>query len=64
MNARDFLVPDQLAHNLTMTLSLARERYALSLECRNLTDAALYDNYSLQKAGRALYAKLRVHLGH
>ena len=47
-----------------MTLSLARERYALSLECRNLTDAALYDNYSLQKAGRALYAKLRVHLGH
>ena len=64
VNARDFLVPDQLAHNLTMTLSLARERYALSLECRNLTDAALYDNYSLQKAGRAIYAKLRVHLGH
>lgn len=63
-NARDFLVPDQLAHNLLLTASFARDRYALSLECRNLTDARLYDNFSLQKAGRAFYAKLRVHFGH
>lgn len=62
--ARNFFVPTQLSHSLTATLSFAHDRYALSLECRNLTDARLYDNYSLQKAGRALYAKLRIHLGH
>ena len=64
INARDYSIPTQLSHNLTLTLGLSNNRYALSLECRNLTDERLYDNYSLQKAGRALYAKLRIHLGH
>ena len=39
-------------------------RYNLSVECRNLTDARLYDNFSLQKAGRAFYFKVRVHFGN
>ncbi len=39
-------------------------RYNLSIECRNLTDERLYDNFSLQKAGRAFYAKLRVYFGN
>ena len=38
-------------------------RYNLSVECRNFTDEKLYDNFSLQKAGRAFYAKVRVCLG-
>ena len=64
INARDYSIPTQLSHNLTLTLGLSNNHYALSLECRNLTDERLYDNYSLQKAGRSLYAKLRIHLGH
>jgi len=39
-------------------------RYILALECRNLTGARLYDNFSLQKAGRAFYVKLLVHFGN
>ena len=34
------------------------------LECRNFTDEKLYDNFSLQKAGRAFYGKLRVCFGN
>ena len=49
-------VPNQLAHNLALTLSLMNGRYNLTFECQNLTDAALYDNYSLQKPGRRFTA--------
>lgn len=58
----DFIVPDQFSHNLALSYSLSRGRYSFSLECRNFTDEDLYDNFSLQKAGRAFYGKLRVHL--
>lgn len=30
----------------------------------NFTDEKLYDNFSLQKAGRAFYGKLRVCFGN
>lgn len=56
-------VPKQFSHNVTLTYSLKNGRYNLSFECRNLTDAKLYDNFSLQKAGRAFYGKVRVCLG-
>lgn len=56
-------VPEQFSHNLSIGYSLQNGRYNISLECRNLTDAKLYDNFSLQKAGRAFYVKLRVNFG-
>ena len=56
-------MPEQLSHNLSIGYSLQNGRYNISLECRNLTDAKLYDNFSLQKAGRAFYVKLRVNFG-
>lgn len=56
-------VPTQAAHNVVLTYSVRGGRYNLSVECRNLTDARLYDNFSLQKAGRAYYAKVRINLG-
>lgn len=56
-------VPDQFSHNISLTYSLKQGRYNISFECRNLTDAKLYDNFSLQKAGRAFYGKVRVCLG-
>lgn len=59
----DYIVPDQFSHNLSLSYSLKGGRYNFSLECRNLTDEKLYDNFSLQKAGRAFYGKIRVHFG-
>lgn len=63
-NKGDYVVPDQFSHNLTLTYSLGRGRYNFSVECRNFTDEKLYDNFSLQKAGRAFYGKVRVHFGN
>ena len=60
---KDFMVPRQFSHNLSLSYTLRGGRYNLSLECRNLTDEKLYDNFSLQKAGRAFYGKVRVHFG-
>ena len=57
------VVPEQLSHNLSISYSIQDGRYNISLECRNLTNEKLYDNFSLQKAGRAFYAKLRVYFG-
>ncbi len=60
----DYTVPNQFAHNLTLSYSLCNGRYNLSFECRNFTNAKLYDNFSLQKAGRAFYGKVRVYFGN
>lgn len=54
------MVPTQFSHNLTLSYSLKQGHYNLAFECRNFTDEKLYDNFSLQKAGRAFYGKLRV----
>lgn len=62
-NLSDYMVPTQFSHNLTFTYSIGNGRYNISVECRNFTDEDLYDNFSLQKAGRAFYAKARVNLG-
>jgi len=54
-----FTIPSQLLHHSGSTLSSADDRYHISLECRNLTDTLAYDDFALQKPGRALYIKLR-----
>lgn len=63
-NTDEFMVPDQFANNLTFSYSVGNGRYNFSFECRNFTNAALYDNFSLQKAGRAFYGKVRVYFGN
>lgn len=62
-NNSDYMVPNQFSHNLSVSYSLRNGRYSLTFECRNLTDEKLYDNFSLQKAGRAFYGKVRICLG-
>lgn len=57
------MVPTQFSHNISFTYSLKNGRYNVSFECKNLTDEKIYDNFSLQKAGRAFYGKVRVYFG-
>lgn len=61
-SSSDYIVPNQFSHNISLSYSMKKGRYNISLECRNLTDEKLYDNFSLQKAGRAFYGKIRVYL--
>lgn len=55
-------IPTQMAHNASVNYSMQDGRYSIGLECTNLTDEKLYDNYRLQKPGRAFMAKFRVFL--
>ena len=60
----EFVVPTQFSHNLTLSYGIQNGRYNISFECRNLTNEKLYDNFSLQKAGRAFYGKVRDYIGN
>ncbi|MDE6335176.1 MAG: carboxypeptidase-like regulatory domain-containing protein [Muribaculaceae bacterium] len=53
-------IPTQNITNVSITYSWKKERYNLSLECNNLFDCLAYDNYMLQKPGRAFSVKFRI----
>ena len=55
-------IPEKNIFGANITYSWQKERYSLSLDCQNLFDATVYDNYKLQKPGRTLFAKFRVFL--
>jgi outer membrane receptor for ferrienterochelin and colicin len=55
-------VPTQLSHDVSLTYTIGNGRYNITAECKNLTDEKLYDNFSLQKPGRAFYLKVRYFL--
>lgn len=62
-SSSNYIVPNQFSHNISLSYSMKKGRYNISLECKNITDEKLYDNFSLQKAGRAFYGKVRVYFG-
>lgn len=53
------IIPRQLSHDLEVEYSMADGRYNASFTLSNLTDAALYDNFRIQRPGRAVYLKVR-----
>ncbi len=53
------LIPTQTSHDVSVAYSMQGGRYSVMLECTNLTDELLYDNYRLQKPGRAFNMKFR-----
>lgn len=59
-NADDkHIIPGQLTHDLQIDYPIMGGRYNLSLSVNNLTNARVYDNYNIQKPGRAVSVKLR-----
>lgn len=63
-NNTDYIVPTQFSHNISLSYGMEHGRYNIAFECKNLTDEKLYDNFSLQKAGRAFYGKFSIHLSN
>lgn len=57
------VIPRQVGHNLSVGYALEGGRYQLTVTGRNLANAKLYDNYMLQKPGRAFYLTLRYFMG-
>lgn len=57
-------IPEQLAHDANIVYALANGKYNIGLECKNLLDNRLYDNFSLQKPSRGFYLKIRYFVGN
>lgn len=55
-------IPTQNMHTATLTYSWKNDTYNISLECSNIFNSALYDNFMLQKPGRAFSVKFRLYL--
>ena len=51
-------IPSQLSHNLSVSYSFGQGQYNASLACNNITNAVVYDNFAMQKPGRAFSLKL------
>lgn len=52
------IIPMQLVTNLGLSYAFPKHHFTLSLDAKNIFDRQVYDNYGLQKPGRAFYAKL------
>jgi outer membrane cobalamin receptor len=57
-------VPRQFGHDANITYTLAKGKYNLALEGRNLANNILYDNFSLQKPSRSFSLKVRYFLSN
>jgi len=55
-------VPTQNIVDASLLYSFGGGRYNLSLECSNLANTLAYDNYMLQKPGRAFFVKFNLFL--
>lgn len=53
------VIPEQISHDLALGYAIANGTYSITLECNNITNERLYDNYRLQKPGRSYSLKLR-----
>ncbi len=56
------IIPSQASHDVSVGYSLENGKYNIAFECINLADRRLYDNYRLQKPGRAFNLKLRYYI--
>lgn len=53
-------IPEKDIVGANATYTWHNKRYSISLDCENIFNATVYDNYKLQKPGRTLFAKFRL----
>lgn len=51
-------IPAQYVHDLGILYKAPASKWAFSIDIKNLLDEQVFDNYALQKPGRAIYAKI------
>ena len=52
------MVPSQRIHDLGASYTFPKGKVTLSVDARNFTNEQVFDNWALQKAGRAFYGKI------
>jgi hypothetical protein len=53
-----FTTPTQFSHDLGASYRFPGSKLVASVDCKNMLDAEVYDNFGVQKPGRAFYFKL------
>ncbi|MCG8310229.1 MAG: TonB-dependent receptor plug domain-containing protein [Cytophagales bacterium] len=53
------IIPTQLQHNINIAWLESKDRWSIGFECRNLFNAKVFDNFSVQRPGRSFYVKVR-----
>lgn len=53
------IIPSQLTHNIDIDYAMKNGKYNISASFTNITDELVFDNFNIQKPGRAFYLKFR-----
>lgn len=56
--ANKTIIPSQLVHDMGITYSFPKNRVSLAFDAKNILNEQVFDNWALQKAGRAFYGKI------
>lgn len=51
------VIPSQLVHDVGVAYTFPKDKLTLSADARNMLNEQVFDNWALQKPGRALYVK-------
>ncbi|KFF26507.1 TonB-dependent receptor plug domain-containing protein [Chryseobacterium vrystaatense] len=51
-------IPSQFVNDISASVHSKNEKWSFAVDCKNLTNAKVYDNFSVQKPGRSVYAKI------
>lgn len=54
----DFRTPRQFIHDIGLSYAFPDRHWIVSLDAKNLLDRQVYDNFAVQKPGRAIYLKI------
>ena len=52
-------IPEQLTHDIDIGYSMNHDQFNIGFTASNITDQTVFDNYNIQKPGRAYYLKFR-----
>ncbi|WP_326984022.1 TonB-dependent receptor plug domain-containing protein [Chryseobacterium sp. MYb264] len=51
-------IPSQFVNDISISVNSKNDRWSLGIDCKNLTNAKVYDNFSVQRPGRSFYGKI------
>lgn len=57
-SANKITIPTQVVHDLGLVYTFPNRHFTLGIDAKNLLDAQVFDNYALQKPGRAFFGKI------
>lgn len=52
------IIPSQFVNDFSVLVYPIHEKWSLAVDCKNLGNTRVYDNFSVQKPGRSIYGKI------